>query len=207
MKITKINFFLRPLGPTFYCVFKTSLFCLFGLHVSLGIHAQQAGGYLFDGESADLPAVEHGGQGAPVGFLQLQAAQALAVGGVGGGIFDEGTHLGRRTSEHSGGDGFPSRAAFHGEEHGEEVLHHVVGLEAGLGGTYLVGHLVGGQGAGGLLNEEIDDVAVGERLGVLLVDLGIHVGGIGHTGAPHRGEVAHEVGLGINHADAEEGLI
>ena len=48
--------------------------------------AQLAGLQLLYRESAELPAVEHDGQGAPVRLVELQAAQALAVLGVVGGV-------------------------------------------------------------------------------------------------------------------------
>ena len=59
----------------------------FSLYViPAGRETQAAGGDLLDGQAANLPAVEHDGQGAPVRLVELQAAQALAVLGVVGGV-------------------------------------------------------------------------------------------------------------------------
>ena len=175
------------------------------LHVAIWVDAEAAGDGLLDGQAADLPAVEHRGEGAPVGFVDVESAQALGVFGVAGGLFDEVLNLGGVVAEHTGGDAFAVGDGLHGVNQCDEVLRHVVGGEAGLGGAELVGNLGFLDGAGGLLLHEIDDVAVGELLGVLLVHLRVDVGGVGYARRRHLVEVAHEVAVGINHRDAEEG--
>lgn len=165
------------------------------LHIPLLVDAEQAGDGLLDGESADLPAVEHGGEGAPVGLAELQAAQALAdVGGDGERVTGDGdcrlAVVGRR---------------LHLREEGEQVLHQLVGVVAGVGGGHLVGDVVLLRRVL-LLHEEVDDVAVRDELRVVL-HLGIDVRGVGHAGRRLGGEVAHEVRLRVNHRDAEERLV
>ena len=183
----------------------TKVYSFLVLHVPTWVDAEQAGGDLLDGQAAELPAVEDTGESAPMGAFQLETAQAFGVFGVAGGLFDEPHHVSGQTADHTGGERLAAHHAFHRPEDGEEVLHHVVGEEAGFGGGILVGD-VGLALRVLLLDEEVDDMAVRYGLGVLLCQLCIDVGGVGHAAAVHHVVVAHEVGLRVNHADAEEGL-
>ena len=177
-------------------------------HVPLLVHAEQAGHDLFDCQAADVPAVEpYGavgrGECTPVGFVELHAAQSLAVLRVGGGVAQELEHVGGQSCDGIGRWRLAVGHAFQREEDGHQVLHHVVGTEACLAGAFLVGNQGFLDGGGGLFLHEVDDVAVGDGLGVLLGELRVDVGGVGHAGAVHLVEVAVEVRVVANHADAE----
>ena len=80
----------------------------------------------------------------------------------------------------------------------------VVGLEAGFGGSDVVGGLCLGEGGGGLLHHEVDDMAIADGLAVVLGYLAVGMGDVAHGGRRGGVEVTDELAIAVDHRDAEE---
>lgn len=124
--------------------------------------------------------------------------------GIGADVVQELLHVLGQGGGGVGRDALATAQALEHKQHGQQILHHRVGTETGLGGAQLVGELRFAQVASLLLNHKVDDVAVTDEFGVLLGQLGVDVGGVGHAAAVHLIEIAHKVRLAINHTYAEE---
>lgn len=164
---------------------------------------------LLDGESAYLPTVKGGGEGAPMGLVELEATEGFAGGLVGGqgvgeqrgedfGLFGIGRGEGL-------GDGFTASKTFQGEKIGQEVLSDTVALEAGFSGCIFIISNGAAKATVGLTDEDIDDMAIADGFGVLTRQFCVDMGGVGHTGRRGASVVADKLAVAVDHADTEEG--